>query len=149
MKTITVSILLLLSFKSFTQELVIRDTITRSGKTKSDLYTLTKIWVAKTFVDANNVIKMDDKDAGVLILKGNSNVHVKGSFGTGVGYDGACWYTITFYLKDEQCVYTIEGIGSREYPLQTEMKSKRDKPYREACLKVVDHLKEEINKAVQ
>lgn len=39
--------------------------------TKNELYSKTKEWFAKSFKSANDVIQMDDKEAGIIIGKGN------------------------------------------------------------------------------
>lgn len=42
------------------------------GASKEDLYIRGREWFANTFVSANHVIQMDDKEAGKIIGKGNS-----------------------------------------------------------------------------
>lgn len=46
------------------------EVIEAPGKTKQDLYILLNYWYTSTFNDANSVIKLNDKDAGVIIASG-------------------------------------------------------------------------------
>lgn len=39
-------------------------------KSKNDLYILLKSWIAEKYVSANKVIQVDDKEAGLIIVKG-------------------------------------------------------------------------------
>lgn len=46
------------------------EVIEAPGKSKQDLYVLLNYWYTATFNDANSVIKLNDKDAGVIIANG-------------------------------------------------------------------------------
>lgn len=46
------------------------EVIEAPGKSKLDLYVLLNYWYTATFNDANSVIKLNDKDAGVIIANG-------------------------------------------------------------------------------
>jgi len=41
-----------------------------AGKTKEQLYVILNYWFVQSFNDANSVIQLNDKDAGVIIAKG-------------------------------------------------------------------------------
>ena len=86
MKNITL-LLLLFSFSASAQlydkfpfndsgEIVYSSTIEVEGKLKEELYTSSKVFFANSFVSANDVIQMDDKDAGIIIGKGSENFRV-------------------------------------------------------------------------
>jgi hypothetical protein len=83
---------------------------------KDILYSSAKSWVAKVFNDATNVIKMDDKEAGRLIVKYISNLET-------VYYQGRYEivyvnYTMQIDIKD--CKYRIalrEPIMSSVIPM--------------------------------
>lgn len=45
-------------------------TVDSSKENKDELYLKAKSWLAKTFVSANSVIQLDDKEAGKIIGKG-------------------------------------------------------------------------------
>ena len=42
------------------------------GKTKEQLYTDTKIFIANTWKSSQDVLQNDDKDSGIIILRGSS-----------------------------------------------------------------------------
>lgn len=44
--------------------------IPADGKTKDQLYVILNYWFASTFNDANSVIKLNDKELGIIIAKG-------------------------------------------------------------------------------
>lgn len=71
---------------------------------KINIYNSIKEWVGLNFKSAKNVIQIDDKDAGMLILKGNMTY----SFGglTYMCYDGYVDYTINIKIKDNR--YKVE-----------------------------------------
>jgi len=60
------------------------------GSSKEDAFTNTLIWAAETFNDSNQVIKMKDREAGILIIKGVYS----GSYRTS--------FTMTFRFKNEE-----------------------------------------------
>lgn len=52
------------------KSLTYTEIIEAPGKTKEELYVLLNYWYTSTFNDANSVIKLNDKDAGVIIANG-------------------------------------------------------------------------------
>jgi hypothetical protein len=71
------------------------------GVSKAVLYTRANAWVAKTYRSANDVIQMQDKDAGQLILKGLSRVTSRGANA------GVVRHTLTIYVKDGRYKYVL------------------------------------------
>lgn len=87
---------------TFEYELV--DTLNGS---KSELYVKIYEWVAKNYNDANNVIKMSDKEAGKIIVKASIAVPgMKGTYGE-LGKDHV-HYTLVIDIKDSKyrCVFS-------------------------------------------
>jgi hypothetical protein len=91
------------------------------AKSKDELYTSSKMFIAQTWKSAKDVIQMDDKEGGVIIIKGKSiqervfqlNNHV--------------WvysYTITIQIKDGKYRISASDVicdraycGAYEWPL--------------------------------
>ena len=74
------------------------------GVSKADLYLRAHAWVAKTYRSANDVIQMQDKEAGQLIIKGVSRVSSRGnSF-------GIVRHTLTIYVKDGRYKYVLSDL---------------------------------------
>jgi len=49
----------------------VTEIITVDGKNKDQLYESSKVWIAKSFKSANNVIQYTDKESGNIVGKGN------------------------------------------------------------------------------
>ena len=91
------------------------------AKSKDELYTSSKMFIAQTWKSAKDVIQMDDKEGGVIVLKGKSvqerafqlNNHV--------------WiysYTVTIQIKDNKYKISVADVncdraycGAYEWPL--------------------------------
>lgn len=121
---------LLLSFKIYSQDYSSADLFSRdiNGKiyfneviqvdsiTKDLLYYNAKVFFAEVFKSANDVIQMDDKENGVLIGKGFTNVYAKAVFRDGLiiylDFTGTVqmWYTIKIQCKDNRYKYDIYDI---------------------------------------
>jgi hypothetical protein len=52
------------------KEKKITATINANGKSKSEIYSSINRWVSVNYNSANNVIQMNDKEAGIMIVKG-------------------------------------------------------------------------------
>lgn len=74
------------------------------GATKADLYARAHDWVARSYRSANDVLQLQDKDAGHLIVKGFTRVASKGSD------FGLVRHTLTIYVKDGRYKYTITDL---------------------------------------
>ena len=93
-------------------------------KTQEELYSITKMVISNYWVSAQDVIQNDDKENGMLVVKGVASVDVSQS-GYFYTYDYA--YTVTFMQKEGRCrikisrlycersVYELFGM-SRECP---------------------------------
>lgn len=74
------------------------------GVTKDQLYTRAYEWLAKAYRSANDVIQMQDKEAGRLVGKGTTTVRVRG---VSAGY---VRHTFTIYLKDGRYKYVLTDL---------------------------------------
>lgn len=95
------SIITLLSQNSAGQVVEYKIIDSAKGITADQLYTNARAWVAKTFVSANAVLQMDDKQAGKIIGKGNMRTPVKNAFGMVIG-DDIINFTITIDVKENK-----------------------------------------------
>jgi hypothetical protein len=78
------------------------------GVSKTDLYRRAYEWVAKTYRSANDVIQMQDKEAGQLVAKGLTRVYTK-SIGMTVDA-GVVRHTLTVYVKDGRYKYVLTNL---------------------------------------
>lgn len=91
---------------TFTEVVYVDDTTT----TKDQLYSIAREWFAKTFNSANDVLQMDDRQAGKLIGKSNFEINR-----TAYLTDSRVEFTISVYLKDGQYKYEITGFNHISY----------------------------------
>lgn len=76
-------------------------------KTKVQLYSDTKIFIAKTWKSAQSVIQNDDKESGVIIIKGSSIQKVNHSLNV---FTYVYNYTVTFKMKDNKYKIMIDNV---------------------------------------
>ncbi len=77
--------------------------------TKDQLYLAARKWFADNYKSANDVIQMDDKEAGEIIGKGLFYENL--SFGVLVGAEKvAVYHTVKISVKDGRYKYTITGL---------------------------------------
>lgn len=76
-------------------------------KTKSQIYSDTKIFIAKTWKSAQNVIQNDDKESGNIIIKGSSIQKVNHSMNV---FTYIYNYTVTFKMKDNKYKIIIDNV---------------------------------------
>jgi hypothetical protein len=74
------------------------------GVSKADLFTRANAWAARTYRSANNVIQLNDKEAGQLLLKGNTRVSSRGND------FGVVRHTLTIYVKDGRYKYRLTDL---------------------------------------
>ncbi len=67
---------------------------------KSKIYSLTKLYIAETWKSAQDVIQNDDKEEGVILLKGISVEIVPFMGGE---YEYVYRYTVMFRMKERKC----------------------------------------------
>lgn len=79
---------------------------------RTKIYTKLKIWIADTWKSANDVIQVDNKEGGSVLLKGLSNIYVSNN-----GYQSKLklWYTIEFKINDNYILGTVKNIYIETY----------------------------------
>ena len=86
------------------------------NKTKNEIHVQANQWVAKNFKSANDVIQMNDKDAGKIIVKGGFEITTKFA---GVMQNNIVYFLLDFSFKDNKYryvmsdFYTIESSGKQ------------------------------------
>lgn len=77
------------------------------SKSKSEIYSLTKLYIGEKWKSAQDVIQNDDKEAGVVLVKGASFQEFP--FMGGV-YVYIYRYTMTFRMKDHRYKVTLDNV---------------------------------------
>jgi len=101
------------SGKVFFQEVV-----TTEGVSAGDLYSQAKAWAALAYRSAKDVIQLDDREGGRLVLKGSIQDAIGG---TGTFF---VRHTFAIEVKDGKYRYTVDGFqwapaGGSEQPLES------------------------------
>jgi len=103
------------------QEKKIIAVINVKEKSKKKLYSLLNKWVSLNYNSANNVIQMNDKDGGILIVKGINSINYKNP--TRIlyprtkmlpqFYELSVYHTLEINVKDNRfrIIYTLRGIN--------------------------------------
>jgi Domain of unknown function (DUF4468) with TBP-like fold len=109
--------------------LTLIDTISKS---KDDLYVNSITWIANNFKSAKDVIQMQDKEAGRIIVRGLLEIDGPSSLFTTCGRDNVN-FKITIDLKDNKYRivfedFTHEGGYCNRYPNPTGGKLALEKP---------------------
>ena len=87
---------------SVTGKITYKEVIQIDSVTKNEAYNAAKVWIAKTFRSAKDVIQNDDKDAGIIVLKPLFQL-----FATEKGY---IHYTLTLLFKDGRYKYELSDF---------------------------------------
>lgn len=95
---------------SFKREL----NFTNSNKNK--IYAKAKIWIADTWKSANEVIQMDDKESGNIIVKGFSQVYINSGYKILGVQKQKMWYTVKISISDNSLVINVTDIFTETYP---------------------------------
>jgi hypothetical protein len=74
-----------------------------SSASKSELYNRGKVWFINEFKSSNDVLQMQDKEAGILIGKGFFEIEN--------GVNTQIWQTIKLYFKDGKYKYEITDLS--------------------------------------
>lgn len=75
--------------------------------TKDQAYSATKLFIALKWKSAQDVIQLDDKDAGNIIVKGATSIQTQ----TFVGVVYTYYYTVNFKFKDEKIKVKISNLN--------------------------------------
>lgn len=74
------------------------------GVSRADIYSRAKAWVATAYNSAQDVIQLDDKESGRLIVKGNTIVPMRS---LGMEFGMRVHNTLTIEARDGRFRYTI------------------------------------------
>ena len=121
MKMILLVLLAFVSLFSSAQESFKWDIVKESPKTKEQLYSDTKMFIAEAWNSAQSVIQNDDKENGLILVKGISSQTMK------IQLVFPTWtfaYTVKFYMKDHKYRIVIDNVncesancGVHQWPL--------------------------------
>lgn len=107
-KIFIITILMLYSYSIKGQENFEWDVIVEApGETEAQLYSKTKQFIAEAFVSAQDVLQNDDKEAGMILLKGTSITEVSANLHT---HRAVFNFTTKIYVKDNKCRMVIENV---------------------------------------
>jgi hypothetical protein len=73
-------------------------------KTKEQIYSATKMFIAETWKSSKEVIQNDDKDGGIILIKGKTEINWEQPIKTGmtkmtISHDSWYSYNVTFSLN--------------------------------------------------
>lgn len=85
------------------------DKVDSVNKTKSQIYSDTKIFIAQTWKSAQNVIQNDDKEDGNILIKGNCIKTVLMAGGM-QQFRYVYNYSITFRMKDGKYKISLDNV---------------------------------------
>jgi hypothetical protein len=87
------------------------------NNSKENLYSKGKIWFVDNFKSADDVLQMDDKEAGILIGKGYRDIYVDTKImGSIQKYKTRAFYTIKIQIKEGKYKLDIYDIYYYSYP---------------------------------
>jgi len=99
----------LISISTFAQENFKWDRIDSVPKSKKELFSQTKMFIAEKWKSANDLIQNADEETGIIVVKGScSNTKTVMMYPATVYFH----YTAIFYVKDGKCRMTVENIYS-------------------------------------
>lgn len=122
-KYITLSISLFISFATFSQTtlpekdgIIVYSEVVQLDSTykKDQLFLAAKKWFAETYKSANDVIQMQDKEAGEIIGKGLFSTFLKMPFPL-IGESVNVYHTVKISVKDGRYRYEITDIYGKYY----------------------------------
>jgi Domain of unknown function (DUF4468) with TBP-like fold len=92
----------------------IHKVIELKGIGKEEIYKRAKIWVAKNFVSAQDVIQYDESDHSDIIIKGNIAYDAP-AFNPGTNYTGVFRLTFSISFKDGKYKYDITNVEHKSF----------------------------------
>lgn len=97
------------------------DRIDTTTKSKNQIYSDTKLFIAETWKSAQEVIQNDDKDAGIILVKG---ISIQSKYFQMNDHKWTYSYNVKFLMKDGKYRIMIENVnclsarcGSYSWPL--------------------------------
>ncbi|HEX8425092.1 DUF4468 domain-containing protein [Hymenobacter sp.] len=115
-----------------TQRVTYSEIVTVDGVKQSELYSRAKLWLALTFDDAKDVIKVDEKDAGLLLIRAYTDLPIRLTQGSLAPVNQEAGYMMTLNFKDGRYKYTLTNynliVGSLAVPVEKEISAQMSKP---------------------
>ena len=108
MKKILITLLIVISNIAYSQKNFIWEKIDSTSKTKSEIYSLTKMFIAEKWKSAKDVIQNDDKDGGNILIKG---IVVEYNTSAMFSMDYTYSYMVTFKMKDYKIFIGIKNVN--------------------------------------
>lgn len=123
--------------------------VTVEGKAMDDIYSNIKAWIAMNFKSANDVIQLDDKDNGKLIVKGNVVVYFTA---LKKKYPARVNFTLSVDVRENRFRYTYlvtdvkdeSGQGSPSI-----MKAINEKPKRPNIIEIKEEIAASFSKMIE
>ncbi len=106
------------------------------NKTKSQIYSDTKMYIAKTWNSAQDVIQNDDKDGGSILIKGLYTKDISMVGGMQV-YRYVYNYTVSFLMKDNRFKIILNDVHCSSVTFMTNpsMNLPKVEPFEGECPK--------------
>ena len=76
-------------------------------KSKSIIYSETKLFISEAWKSSNDVIQNDDKESGIILVKAIQIKNFTFAMGT---YEYIYNYTVTFRMKENKFKFTIDNV---------------------------------------
>lgn len=112
---VVVAIFTAISMTVFGQDaLTYTEVIQVDSISKNELYNRAKLWLATAYNSANDVLQIDDKDAGQIIGKAIIRYNPTVLFGSGET-KGSIKYTVKIFLKEGRYKYEITDFIHKPY----------------------------------
>lgn len=90
------------------------DVVQIDSAKKEELFNRAKAWFVSEYKSANDVLQMQDKDAGIIIGKGMFKAGL--NMGIMVGYQIVdVYHTVKIYIKDGKYKYEITDLNGKYY----------------------------------
>ncbi len=103
------------------------DKVDSIPKTKTQIYTDTKIFISNQWNSAKDVIQSDDKEGGVIVVKGLSQKTISYAAAT---YNYAYSYIVKFMIKDGKVKIVIDNVHCQYMSLSgTEFPNSKIEPF--------------------
>ena len=107
MKKITLLLLLIVSINGYSQANFKWEKIDSISKKQSQIYASTKMFIAEYWKSAQNVIQNDDKESGIILVKG---ICIKACTYMMYLHEFTFSYTVKFFMKDSKYKIEIDNV---------------------------------------
>ena len=127
MKSLIILILLTFSLNNlFSQTNFVWEKTDSIAKTKSQIYTDTKMFIAENWKSSKGVIENDDKEGGIILIKGNV---IKSDTYTMNVLEYVYAYTLTFRMKDNKYKLTLDNVYCKSVSDSFDWQLKKVEPF--------------------